>query len=85
MLIMIVSLFILGLVFKRFKWHVKFAQKIISGILSTILLYVQLKGLDLYSTKNFFCILLVCYCILGYQLVKDVRQRIKEKVSQSEI
>ena len=85
MLIMIVSLFILGLVFKRIKWHVKFAQKILAGILSTILLYFQLKGIGAYSTKSFFSILLFCYCILGYQLVKDVKQRTKEKVSQNEI
>lgn len=85
MLMMIVSLFILGLVFKRFKWHMKFAQKIITGILSTILLYVQLKGIDGYSTKIFISFLLVCYSILGYQLVKDIKQRTKEKASQSEI
>lgn len=85
MLIMIFSLFIVGLIFKRFKWHVKFAQKILAGILSTILLYLQLKGIGAYSTTSFFSILLVFYCILGYQLVQDVKQRTKEKVSQNEI
>lgn len=85
MLIMIFSLFIVGLIFKRFKWHLKFAEKILIGILSTILLYFQLKGIGAYSTKSFLSILLVFYCILGYQLVKDVKQRTKEKVSQNEI
>lgn len=83
--ILSVSLYILGFVFKPLKWHFRFAEKVISGLLITVLPYVWLKATGQYSTKNYFTILVIGYCIIAYQLVKDIKKRTREKVTQNEI